>query len=92
MSYKRKRREYIPEDRYDVDGTLIKNESAILKQKVWDLKKIVSLYNKPTCRHFMRLTASFYYYYSVERSSVSLRSNESGTKLLERKEIHDTRD
>lgn len=44
MSYNRNRKRraaYIPEERYDVDGTLIKNEEAF-KPKRWDLKEIVS--------------------------------------------------
>lgn len=36
------RRQYIPEEKYDVDGTLIKNEEAFRKKR-WDLKEIVRL-------------------------------------------------
>ncbi|EPB90295.1 hypothetical protein HMPREF1544_02820 [Mucor circinelloides 1006PhL] len=44
MSYNRNRKRraaYIPEERYDVDGTLIKNEEAF-KPKRWDLKEIIN--------------------------------------------------
>lgn len=47
MSHHRNRKRraaYIPEERYDVDGTLIKNEEAF-KPKRWDLKEIVSSVN-----------------------------------------------
>lgn len=40
------RRQYIPEEKYDVDGTLIKNEEAF-KKKRWDLKEIVCLLITP---------------------------------------------
>jgi hypothetical protein len=39
-SSRKKKPEYIPEEKYDVDGTLIKNEEAF-KKKRWDLKDIV---------------------------------------------------
>ncbi|GAN03267.1 ATP-dependent RNA helicase DHX34 isoform X5 [Mucor ambiguus] len=38
---RKKRAEYIPEERYDVDGTLIKNEEAF-KPKRWNLKEIIN--------------------------------------------------
>ncbi|KAF1807654.1 putative ATP-dependent RNA helicase DHX34 [Mucor lusitanicus] len=38
---RKRRAEYIPEERYDVDGTLIKNEEAF-KPKRWDLKEIIN--------------------------------------------------
>lgn len=41
----RRRREYIPEEKYDVDGTLIKSDTAF-KKKRWDLKEIISDPNK----------------------------------------------
>lgn len=37
---KRYRKEYIPEEKYDVDGTLIRKEEAF-KKKRWDLKEII---------------------------------------------------
>lgn len=45
---KRHRKEYIPEEKYDVDGTLVRNEDAF-KKKRWDLKEIVSV-SKLLCR------------------------------------------
>lgn len=39
-SDRHRKREYIPEEKYDVDGTLIKNDVAF-KNKRWDLKEIV---------------------------------------------------
>ncbi|GAA5815536.1 hypothetical protein MFLAVUS_009048 [Mucor flavus] len=44
-SDKRRKREYIPEEKYDVDGTLIKNHAAF-RNKRWDLKEIISNPNK----------------------------------------------
>lgn len=38
---RRRHKEYIPEERYDVDGRLVKNEAA-LKAKTWNLRDIVS--------------------------------------------------
>lgn len=46
MSYNsnRKRKpEYIPQEKYDVDGTLIKNEEAFRKKR-WNLKEIVRVF------------------------------------------------
>jgi hypothetical protein len=37
---RKRKSEYIPEEKYDVDGTLIKNEEAF-KKKRWDFKGIV---------------------------------------------------
>lgn len=47
MSQHRRRRhkKYIPEERYDIDGRLIKNEAA-LKAKTWNLRDIVSRLHK----------------------------------------------
>jgi hypothetical protein len=42
---RRKRQEYIPKEKYDVDGTLIINDEAF-KKKRWDLKEIVSFKSK----------------------------------------------
>lgn len=41
-SHRRRRQEYIPEEKYDVDGTLVKNDAAFQKKR-WDLKAIVRL-------------------------------------------------
>ncbi|CEP10178.1 hypothetical protein [Parasitella parasitica] len=44
MSYNRNRKrrtEYIPQEKYNVDGTLVKNEEAF-KRKRWDLKEIIN--------------------------------------------------
>ncbi|KAL9551091.1 hypothetical protein MBANPS3_004422 [Mucor bainieri] len=38
---RKRRAEYIPQERYDVDGTLIRNEEAF-KPKRWDLKEIIN--------------------------------------------------
>lgn len=46
---KRYRKEYVPEEKYDVDGTLIRNEEAF-KKKRWDLKEIVSAFKVLLCR------------------------------------------
>ncbi|KAG2228952.1 hypothetical protein INT48_008020 [Thamnidium elegans] len=44
-SDKHRKREYIPEEKYDIDGTLIKNHAAF-KNKRWDLKEIINNPNK----------------------------------------------
>lgn len=41
-SFRGSRRQFIPEEKYDVDGTLIKNAEAFRKKR-WDLKEIVRL-------------------------------------------------
>ena len=38
--YKRRRKEYVPEEKYDVDGRLVKNE--LYNKQIWDLKAIVN--------------------------------------------------
>jgi beta-phosphoglucomutase-like phosphatase (HAD superfamily) len=37
----RRRQEHIPEEKYDVDGTLIRNDAAFRKKR-WDLQEIVN--------------------------------------------------
>ncbi|OBZ82768.1 putative ATP-dependent RNA helicase DHX34 [Choanephora cucurbitarum] len=44
---RKRKKEYIPETKYDVDGTLIKNHEA-MKSKRWDLKEIIYDHNKYT--------------------------------------------
>ncbi|KAI9484179.1 MAG: putative ATP-dependent RNA helicase DHX34-like protein [Benjaminiella poitrasii] len=40
-SNRKRKPDYIPEERYDVDGTLIKNEAAA-KKNIWNLKAIIA--------------------------------------------------
>ncbi|KAL0096683.1 P-loop containing nucleoside triphosphate hydrolase protein [Phycomyces blakesleeanus] len=38
---RKRRKEYVPEEKYDVDGTLIRNEAAF-RPKLWNLKEILN--------------------------------------------------
>lgn len=53
---RKRKSEYIPEEKYDVDGTLIKNEEAF-KKKRWDLKDIVRRQTRLRLSKFLNIYA-----------------------------------
>lgn len=47
-SGRKRKQEYIPKERYDIDGTLIRNEEYSNKKSTWDFREIVKQTKKNT--------------------------------------------